>query len=160
MPPSQPIRVRRASPADLDCIVEFNAAMAVETEGKSLDRDLLRQGVDRALIDPARCTYFVAESAGRVVGQTMFTLEWSDWRNAWFWWIQSVYVLPEFRGRGVFQALYEHIRHEARRRDVCGIRLYVHDTNHRAMQVYENVGMTLSPYRVYEEAWSTGKEVD
>jgi ribosomal protein S18 acetylase RimI-like enzyme len=89
------------------------------------------------------------------VGQLMLTYEWSDWRAKMFWWVQSVYVHPEFRGRGVFSRLYQHVESLARQDPgVCGIRLYVHHANHRAMAAYEKLGMTPADYRVYEADWS------
>ncbi len=149
------IVVRRAAIEDLDRIVAFNAAIAVETEGKKLDPRTLRDGVRAALSDPHRSLYFLAEVEGVVAGQTMVTFEWSDWRNNHFWWIQSVYVDPRFRRRGVFRALHEYIRGAARSRpDVCGLRLYVHKENHRAMNTYRELGMPLSDYLMCEEDWS------
>ncbi len=151
-----PIHVRRATTADLGTLVAFNQAMAVETEDKTLDGPTVTAGVRRALEDPNRSIYFVAEAGGDVVGQTMFTLEWSDWRNGFFWWIQSVYVTPDFRGRGVFRALYEHIRSLAKEReDVCGLRLYVDRSNQRAIETYRKLGMTLTDYLLCEEVWPT-----
>jgi len=148
----RPIRIRRATLADLDTIVAFNQAMALESENKTLDLSTVTAGVRRALQDPGRSVYFVAEVDGTVVGQTMVTMEWSDWRNGFFWWIQSVYVDPDSRSRGVFRALHEHILALARqRRDVCGVRLYVHRDNHRAVDVYAKLGMNLTEYLLYEE---------
>jgi len=149
------IHIRRATLDDRETITDFNAAMAVESESKLLDRDTLSAGVDAALGDPGKCLYFVGEMDGRIVGQTMVTFEWSDWRNGVFWWIQSVYVAPSFRRRGVFKALHQHIRELARGDPaVCGLRLYVHKDNHRAIGTYESLGMELSPYLVCEEDWS------
>ncbi len=149
-----PITVRPATVSDHETIVAFNLAMAWETEQKTLDRDTLLNGVQRALRDPNRSLYFVALINGEIIGQTMFTTEWSDWRNGDFWWIQSVYVDPAFRGRGVFRALYEHIRALAKNRsDVCGIRLYVIKQNHRAIETYQRLGMTLTDYLLCQEAW-------
>ena len=89
-----------------------------------------------------------------VAGQTMITTEWSDWRNGFFWWIQSVYVHPDFRRRGVFRSLYAHIRSLAHERsNVCGLRLYVHNTNTRAIDTYIKLGMALTEYRLCEEVW-------
>ncbi len=148
----RPIRIRRATLADLDTIVAFNQAMALESENKTLDLSTVTAGVRRALEDPGRSVYFVAEVDGTVVGQTMVTMEWSDWRNGFFWWIQSVYVDPDSRSRGVFRTLHEHILALARqRRDVCGVRLYVHRDNHRAVEVYAKLGMKLTEYLLYEE---------
>lgn len=153
--PKDEIHVRRATPQDLDAIVRFNQAMAQETEGKRLDPHVVQAGVRKALCGEAGCSYFVAELEQAPAGQIMFTQEWSDWRNGFFWWIQSVYVAPAHRRRGVFRALYDHVRTLARaERDVVGIRLYVHEHNTRAMQTYEQLGMTTTAYRLCEEDWS------
>ena len=145
------INVRDAVPADLVIIVAFNSAMARETEGIELEVDRLRQGVSAVLDDPARGRYFVAEIGGSVVGQLMITYEWSDWRNGCFWWIQSVYVHPDHRRRGVYRALDAHVRAEAMRDgSVCGLRLYVDRDNHVAQSVYANLDMQHSHYDLYE----------
>lgn len=149
------ISIRAARPDDLDEVVAFNKAMAVETEGKKLDDATVRDGVRKALADPDRARYYIAEVDGEVAGQTMITLEWSDWRNAFFWWIQSVYVKPELRRRGVFRALHAFVRDEARRTSgVCGLRLYVYDRNDRAIKTYGRLGMTQTHYLLFEEEWS------
>ncbi len=149
------IHVRPAAIGDLDVIVAFNTALAVESENKTLDPATVTAGVRRAIEDPGRSLYFVAEVDAMMAGQTMVTLEWSDWRDGFFWWIQSVYVDPAFRRRGVFRALYEHIITLARQReDVCGVRLYVHRDNQRAIDTYGNLGMTLTEYLLCEEDWS------
>ena len=145
------VNVRAATPADLDIIVAFNSAMALETEGIELDVDRLRRGVTAVLDDPGRGRYFLAEIAGSVVGQLMITYEWSDWRNGCFWWIQSVYVHPDYRRRGVYRALDAHVRAEARRDGgVCGLRLYVDRDNHVAQRVYASLDMQHSHYDLYE----------
>jgi GNAT superfamily N-acetyltransferase len=149
------IRIRAARSDDLADLVAFNKAMAIETEGKELDDATIRDGVRNALADPGRARYYVAEVDGDVAGQTMITLEWSDWRNAFFWWIQSVYVKPEHRRRGVFRALHAFVRSEARRTSgVCGLRLYVYDQNDRAISIYGRLGMTRTQYLLFEEEWS------
>ncbi len=150
-----PLRIRDAAPADAPTIVEFNRRLAEETEGKALDPATLVLGVCRALERPEMCRYFLAERNEQVVGQTMITYEWSDWRNGVFWWIQSVYVVEEERGHGVFRALYEHIRSVAQSMpDVCGLRLYVEEHNSAALSTYERMGMSPSGHRVYEHDWS------
>ncbi|KPK59282.1 MAG: hypothetical protein AMJ59_11745 [Gammaproteobacteria bacterium SG8_31] len=155
------ISIREARPGDLEDIVRFNAAMALETEGKALSEPTVRSGCQRALADPERSRYFLAETEGRVIGQIMFTLEWSDWRDAWFWWIQSVYVDPAFRGRGVFSRLYRHLVSLARARaDVCGLRLYVENDNRHAQQVYGSLGMNQTGYRVMETMFDSGESHD
>ena len=126
--------------------------MAWETEQKELPSDVALSGVEQALADRSRATYYLAEVDGVVAGQTMVTVEWSDWRCGFFWWIQSVYVAPEFRRHGVFRALHEHIRAEAKARpDVCGLRLYVHHDNTKAMHTYKQLGMKRTDYLLFEE---------
>jgi GNAT superfamily N-acetyltransferase len=148
--------VRAARPGDREAIITFNARLAWETEGKTLDPAILARGVDRALSDPDRLRYWVAQAGPGwpIVGQAAVTREWSDWRDGWLWWLQSVYVAPEFRARGVFRALYQKIRSRARARpDIIGLRLYVESANTRAQQVYQALGMRPGGYHVFEELW-------
>ena len=147
-----PLAIRRATSRDLDVVVDFNRRLAEESEDKMLDVAVLTAGVVQALADLQKALYFLAEDAGLVVGQTMITTEWSDWRNGWFWWIQSVYVRPEARRRGVFRALFEHIS-KATRQDssVIGLRLYVDHQNHAAQETYRNMGMVEAGYLVLEK---------
>jgi ribosomal protein S18 acetylase RimI-like enzyme len=145
------LNVRLAAPSDVSIIAEFNTAMAKETEEIELNRESLRKGVEAMFADPSKGLYYIAESNREIVGQLMITYEWSDWRNATFWWIQSVYVHPEYRRHGVFRALYRYIETIARtRRDVCGVRLYVEKENDRAQKTYEALGMKHSHYEMME----------
>ncbi len=145
------LQIDIGQPADAEALVGFNQAMARETEGKELDHETLTAGV-KALIDQrVRGFYVVARHGGELVGSLMITKEWSDWRNADFWWIQSVYVRPEFRRQGVYRQLYDFVRARATEMDhVCGFRLYVERDNHRAQQTYEALGMHESVYLMYE----------
>ena len=155
--------IREARPDDLDVIIEFNARLAHESEGKALDREILARGVRAALADPGRLRYWVAEFEGEpgspwVIGQAAVTREWSDWRAGWIWWFQSVFVHHDYRGRGVFRALYDEIRAQARRSDdVIGLRLYVEANNDQAKRVYQSLGMIPGGYDVYEELWIAEK---
>lgn len=154
--PSRNFHVRAALPSDQEVIVAFNCRLALETEGKVLDGDTLAAGVARALAEPDRLRYWVAEigDPASIVGQAAITREWSDWRNGWLWWLQSVYVAAPARGQGVFRALYRQIRDEARAaHDVIGLRLYVEDSNKPAHNTYKAVGMNPGGYSVYEELW-------
>lgn len=148
------ISVRPAVPADLQVLVTYNAALALETEGRRLDLERLRQGTRAVLEAPARGRYFVAEVRPRgeplVVGQLLVTFEWSDWRNATFWWLQSVYVDPAWRRKGVFRHLHQEIVRQARAEGACGIRLYVERKNDAAQAVYRSLGM-VSDYLVFED---------
>jgi GNAT superfamily N-acetyltransferase len=147
-----PLTIRRATPADAAVIAEFNRLLALESEGKALDAAVLAAGVAAGLADPRKALYFVAEEGGAVLGQTMVTFEWSDWRNGWVWWIQSVYVRADARRRGVFRALYEHVRRAAAADpDVIALRLYVERENHAAQQTYARLGMQRTGYVVLEE---------
>jgi GNAT superfamily N-acetyltransferase len=150
------IIIRDARPDDLEVIIDYNARLARETEGKELGQAILRRGVEIALGDPDRLRYWVAEASPsrRVVGQAAITREWSDWRSGWIWWFQSVYVHPDFRGQGAFRALYAQVRELARSTpDVIGLRLYVEVHNDRAQRVYQSLGMKPGGYDVYEELW-------
>jgi ribosomal protein S18 acetylase RimI-like enzyme len=145
------LSVRRATPADEPVLVAFNTAIAWETEHKKLDAAVLTAGVRAVLADPARGFYTVAERAGEVVGQMMITFEWSDWRNGWFWWIQSVYVRADARRGGVFRALYRAIEARAAADpSVIGLRLYFETDNARAQETYRSMGMTDTTYGVME----------
>ncbi len=145
--------VRRASSRDARIIAAHNVAMAAESERRTLDPATVLAGVRRALDDPARGTYYVAERGGRLVGQLLVTREWSDWRDAWFWWIQSVYVEPDARRQGVYRLLHEHVLAAAREGgEVCGLRLYVEAGNRGAQHVYEQMGMTPTGYLLFEVA--------
>ena len=148
------ILIRDAVPGDLASVVDFNLRLAAETEGKTLDRDVLTLGATRALREPELLRYWVAEAGGRLVGQAAVTREWSDWRNGWIWWFQSVYVDVEFRRLGVFRALHRHVRQAALTEgDVIGLRLYVEAANSRAQATYRALGMVPGGYDVYEELW-------
>jgi ribosomal protein S18 acetylase RimI-like enzyme len=145
------ILIRTALPTDCDVIVDFNCRLADETEGKLLDRAIVTRGVAAALADAHKARYFLACDGERPVGQLMFTWEWSDWRDGVFWWLQSVYVVAEFRGRGVFRRLFEHVRELAGRDpQVVGLRLYVEHDNSAAQAVYARLGMSRPGYHVLE----------
>jgi GNAT superfamily N-acetyltransferase len=144
------ILVRNAEAPDWAAIAEFNRALAAETEDKDLDWDVLCAGVRNLLDDATKGRYFIAELDGRIVGTTMITYEWSDWRDGWIWWIQSVYVHPDFRGHGVFSRLYRHIEALAATGGVRAVRLYVLKSNERARATYLKLGMHESGYTVLE----------
>ncbi len=149
------MNIRIASPEDAASLVDFNQAMALETEGKHLDNDTLRQGVQAVFHDEQKGFYVVAETDGAIIGALMVTFEWSDWRNAWFWWIQSVYIRPEARGQRIYSQLYDFVKAKAATTgNVCGFRLYVENENSLAQRVYERVGMEASHYLMYEEQLS------
>ena len=147
----QSIRIRLATPADAAVLIEFNAAMALETEGKELLPEVIGAGVKGLLNNPAAGFYVVAEDRA-LMAALMITKEWSDWRNGSFWWIQSVYVRPEWRRKGVYRALYRHVQElAAKDPKVCGFRLYVERENSRAQETYRALGMKQTHYLVFEE---------
>ncbi len=148
--------IREAREHDLPAIVEFNRCLALETESKVLASAVLTEGVKSALADPDRIRYWIAEllEPPRTLGQAAITREWSDWRNGWIWWLQSVYVAPPARRQGIFRKLYRHIRDQAWADSrVIGIRLYVENGNDRAQRTYHSLGMTPGGYSVYQELW-------
>jgi ribosomal protein S18 acetylase RimI-like enzyme len=153
---SHHLTIRSACSEDVDSIVAFSAAMAWETEQRRLDEAKLRQGTQSLLLKPSLGFFMVAE-AGKaertmLVGQLMITYEWSDWRNGVFWWIQSVYVAPDWRRRGVFRRMLEEVMATAKAApDVCGVRLYVEQENRTAQAVYQRLGLSPSGYKVYEQ---------
>ena len=151
------ISIRNATRADIDRIAEFQQAMALETENRTLDPAVSTPGITAIFDDPLKGFYIVAVSssdegsAGEVVGSLLITYEWSDWSNANHWWIQSVYVDAAWRRRGVYRTMYEHILALTRdRSDICSIRLYVERTNTIAQQTYKTLGMSHSHYDMYE----------
>ena len=148
---SEEVHIRVAAPSDGAIIAQFNAAMALESEGITLDGPTLRAGVDAALADAGKAFYLLAEVTGAPAGQLMVTTEWSDWRNGWIWWIQSVYVVPERRRQGVYRRLYGRLSEMAEERgDIRGMRLYVMRENRVAKRTYEALGMSHSEYDLYE----------
>jgi len=143
--------IRPARPEDAAALVNFQILMARETEDLELDRPTVEQGVAAVFADPGKGEYWLAEEEGRLLGGLLVTFEWSDWRNGTVLWVQSVYVLPEARGRGIYRRLYEHLRARvASAPDLRGIRLYVDKRNSAAQRVYERLGMTREHYELFE----------
>ena len=144
------LQIRPALPGDAEVLRDYNVALAHETEALALDPQVVLAGIRALLDDPSKGRYFVAELEGRVVGQVMHTFEWSDWRNGMFWWLQSVYVHPEFRSRGVFTTLFRHVESLARAdATVCGLRLYMEHDNHQARGAYLRLGFSPAGYEVF-----------
>ena len=150
-------RIRNATLDDADIIADYNSRLAEETEGRPLQADTIGPGVRTILGDATKGRYWVADVAGRVVGQIMVTYEWSDWRNGTIWWIQSVYVHPDERRTGVFSALYRHVQRAARDDGAVGLRLYVEVENERAQKTYLSLGMVDPNYRVMEAVFGDAK---
>ena len=145
------MKIRRATRRDAAALIAFNSAMAHETESKVLMPHVIGAGVRHLLRHPDSGFYLVAESAGEVIAGLMITTEWSDWRNGEFWWIQSVYVRAEHRRQGVYRTLYRFVQAlAAKKRGVCGFRLYVEQRNRRAQATYRASGMGRTHYLVYE----------
>lgn len=142
---------RPAEERDIPAIIEFQLAMARETEELELDREILTRGVHALFTDPSLGRYFVAEQDGVVAGSLMITFEWSDWRNGMVWWIQSVFVRPESRRRGIYAGLYQHVRTLVDPDpSIRGIRLYVDKRNTAAQEVYRRLGMNGDHYETFE----------
>lgn len=144
--------IRNAQLTDAEDLIAFNQAMAIETEGKKLDEKVLSQGVQAVLKDAGKGQYLVAEADGKLLASLMVTFEWSDWRNANIWWVQSVYVLPEARRQGLYSKLYQHVQLQAKAAQAAGIRLYVEQDNDVAQATYRHLGMQQSHYLLFEQA--------
>ena len=145
------ITIREATLEDTESIIRLQEGMALETEGKVLDESLLRDGITAIFDSTQKGFYIVAEVGSVVVGSLLITYEWSDWRNATFWWIQSVFVDANWRRKGVYRSMYDYVVNVAKsRKDICGIRLYVERTNTIAQETYKDLGMTHSHYDLYE----------
>ncbi|WP_069999633.1 GNAT family N-acetyltransferase [Cellulosilyticum sp. I15G10I2] len=145
------MKIRKATLDDFEIIAEYNYRLAKETEDKELDRECLIGGVKALLEDESKGVYHVCEVEGTVVGQIMYTYEWSDWRNGFFLWIQSVYVDANYRKQGVFKALYDYIKKMCDTNEqVIGLRLYVEKENQIAQKTYQNLGMDECGYLMYE----------
>jgi len=148
------ITVRKAHEDDAASISQFNINMAWETEKKKLDEYTITAGVNSLFQKPEFGFYMVAESGDEIVATLMITHEWSDWRNGLFWWIQSVYVKPEFRRQGIYRSMYQRVIELAKNHpDVCGCRLYVEKENANAQKTYEALGMSETHYNMYEEVF-------
>ncbi|HHV39825.1 MAG: GNAT family N-acetyltransferase [Bacteroidales bacterium] len=145
------MNIRKATLQDAETLAANQVAMALESEGMALDPGTVKQGTLAYLQDETLGTAYVAEKDGHMVGSLLVTREWSDWRNAWVWWIQSVYVVPSYRGQGVYKAMYSYLQQQVRRsKDVKGIRLYVDKENRTARNVYDRLGMSHEHYVTYE----------
>jgi GNAT superfamily N-acetyltransferase len=148
------ITIRKARTEDTNAIIDFQQKMAWETEQMTLVPEIISKGVNAVFENSTRGQYWVAEENGNVVASLLITYEWSDWRNANVWWFQSVYVLPDYRRTGIFRSMYSHIKKEADRQGVAGLRLYVETNNSRAQKTYEALGMISEHYTMYE--WLKG----
>ena len=144
------ITVRGATPEDAPTIAGFQMSMALETEGRALDESTLAAGVRAVFESPNNGFYLVAQIGETVVGSLLITYEWSDWRGAVFWWIQSVFVSADYRRRGVYTAMHNQIIRMATESGACGVRLYVEKTNLAAQKTYARLGMSESHYDLYE----------
>lgn len=145
------LHTRTATLADAETVAAANRAMALETENLSLPLDTSLQGVLAVLHDPAKGSYLLAETAdGTLAGSLMLTREWSDWRCAWYIWIQSVYVQPSWRGQGVYRQLYQAVLQLAKDTGAPRVRLYAERDNTSARQIYSHLGMNDQHYVMYE----------
>ncbi len=145
------IKIRLATPDDAVFIVDFQIIMAQETENIILDKEIVNQGVRAVFNDRSKGEYWVAENDSTIIASMLMTPEWSDWRNATILWFQSVYVIPEYRSKGVFRNMYKALKQKVKSTEnLGGLRLYVDKTNHIAQNAYRNLGMNGDHYNFYE----------
>ena len=145
------MKVREANFNDIYIIVDFQIAMAKETEGVELNRSTVESGVEAVLNDSSKGKYYITETEDLVIGSLLTTYEWSDWRNGTVLWIQSVFVLPEYRRKGVYRNMYSHLKNKVNKDGkLKGIRLYADKSNRAAHKTYENLGMSQDHYVTFE----------
>ena len=144
------MEISRGTINDIEEVTGFQIAMALESEGTILDGNKVRSGVKAAMEDDSKGTYIVARTDGKPIASLMITREWSDWNNGWYWWIQSVYVIPEYRGQGIFRAMYTKVIELAKEQKIAQVRLYVDRHNTNAQKVYQKLGMEECHYLMYE----------
>jgi ribosomal protein S18 acetylase RimI-like enzyme len=146
------VKIRLGKTKDIETLVGFNIALAIESEGINLSYDVVKKGVENLIRNKDNGFYLLAEFQGEIVGSLMVTKEWSDWRNGFFWWVQSVYVNPELRRRGIYHSMYEYVKRLSdEESDVLGFRLYVEKNNFKAIETYKALGMIETHYRLFEE---------
>jgi len=146
------MNIRKATFDDLNALVGFNQAMALETEDLQLDHDTLTKGVGTLLERSEKGFYLVAEVDGEIAGSLMVTFEWSDWRANDYFWIQSVYIRPQNRRQGIYSKLYQAVKDiAAEQGGAASFRLYVEKENIKAQQTYQALGMHECYYLMYEE---------
>ena len=144
------MKIREANRSDAETIIAFQQHMAMETESMELEYSTISGGVMAVFNDPSKGSYYVAESDNKVVASLLITAEWSDWRNSYIWWFQSVYVIPEHRRKGIFREMYAFIKEAALKNDIPGLRLYVEKDNLNAQKTYEALGMNGQHYQLFE----------
>jgi GNAT superfamily N-acetyltransferase len=141
--------VRSAGIDDLDTLVSFTLAEALEAEGSNKSSERVHEGIKTALADPAIASYWVLENSdGELIGSVSVVKEWSDWHAGFYWWIQSMFIQPEYRGQQLMSLLLDKVRQEAEDEDALEVRLYVHNDNFRAIRAYEREGFSISPYKI------------
>ncbi|PAX54100.1 GNAT family N-acetyltransferase [Brunnivagina elsteri] len=143
--------IRKAELEDLSTIVSFNQSLAMEVRGEKLESEIITSGVEAVLKDSNRGFYTLVEIESKIIAIALITFEWSDWRNAWFWWLQDVYVEPSYRQQGIFRSLYMHLKQQAQLAQVSGLRLYVYKGNTKAQEVYQRIGMNPSNSLIFED---------
>jgi GNAT superfamily N-acetyltransferase len=144
------ISIRKAITHDAEAIIDFQKKMAWETEKLKLVPETVEKGVNAVFADKALGQYWIAEEDGTTIASLLITYEWSDWRNSNVWWFQSVYVVPDYRRKGIFRSMYNHIKDEADKQNIAGLRLYVETNNTRAQRTYEALGMQNEHYTMFE----------
>ena len=145
------IEITIGTTADIETIAQFQINMAMESEGYKLNQEQIVRGVSAVMSDANKGTYLVARVDGIAVGSLLLTREWSDWNNCWYWWVQSVYVMPQYREQGIYRTMYSHVKGMTQSENVSQVRLYVDKSNYSAQRVYQKLGMQECHYLMYEE---------
>jgi ribosomal protein S18 acetylase RimI-like enzyme len=149
IPLSADYRMRAATRADVDTLLAFTLQEVFEAEGTHKDAAGVRRGVEGAFQSPPRSAYWIVESADRQpVASTSIVTEWSDFHGGDYWWIQSIFIRPEHRGRGLVDLMLDRLAVMAKAAGALELRLYAHDSNARAFHVYRRCGFSDAPYTI------------
>ena len=74
--------------------------------------------------------------------------EWSNFRGGYYWWIQSLFIVPDHRGTGLVDLLLNAVADLARMAGALDLRLYVLQSNQRAVAAYRRCGFKVEPYAI------------
>jgi ribosomal protein S18 acetylase RimI-like enzyme len=143
------LKVRRARLYDLERLILFAFEEAKEAEGIEKVPATLRIGIETALNDENIAIYWVlVDERDEPVGNVSALREWSNWNAGFYWWIQSMYISPEYRGKGYLSQLLDAVKAEAQTQGGLELRLYVHEDNKLAVKAYRKSGFLESKYKI------------
>ncbi len=134
------ITIRRAAAADAPTVIELVKALA---DYEHLDppdaATQARFAVDLSSEHP-RFEAYLAEDRGKAIGYSIIFETYSSFLALPTLYIEDIFVLPEYRGRGAGGALFKEIVEEARKRGYGRLEWTVLDWNTTAQEFYRKMG--------------------